>query len=452
MIRIDSQVLETATKYVGTGQNLTLKPWLASAWKQTDAHTWQFTVRPGITFSNGEALTAAAFKASLDSVLAKKDGKVRSHYKNLSITVVDDMTFNVASTFANDGSVPAQLSALYIMPPKYLAQVGAEQFGIKPIGTGPYTVSAFTPGSKVTLTANPQYWGDPKPSIQTVTVSAVGDPSTRISQLLAGGADLVDGVTPDLVSRLTGTAEARSTPTVERTFLLINTKSGPTADVNVRKAINMAIDRDSIVKDLLDGNGFATQNIFVPLESGYNASFKPFPYDPTAAKALVTAAGAAAKKPFKLYYPTEFASFPAIAQAIQAELQDIGLNVTLEAGTASPLLSALKASTTGGMAVWNFGPGYIDSSYMLDIYFAEGTSYGALASSPEATDLSERARGTTDPKERQSLYEQLTKNVVQDNAFVAPLFSNVDIWGASTSLSWSPSAAADYNFALASFK
>jgi peptide/nickel transport system substrate-binding protein len=453
MLRITWQVLEGATRYVGTGEDLKLEPWLTTGWKQTDAYTWRFTVRPGVTFTDGEPLTSEAFKATLDSIMAKKDGAYRPTLSNLSIKIVDDMTFDVVSTYPNQGSLPAQMSSMLIMPPKYLAQVGAEQFGQKPIGTGPYMVTSLVSGSSSTLEANPHYWGPTKPSIKTIQITGVGDASTRVSQLLAKSADLVDGVTTDLMSRLDGSvADVRTTPTVERTFLLINTKTGPTADVNVRKAINMAIDRDSIVKDLLNGQAFATQNMYVPLELGYDQSFAPWKYDPAAAKALVDAAGPAAKQPFVLGYTSDFAAHPAVAQAVQSELQAIGLNVKLQEGPISPFLATLKKSTTGGMGVWNFGPSYVDPAFMMSVYFTQGTAYAPLASDPKIDDLAKKGQETADPQQRETIYRQIQTIAMQDDAFWAPIYRNVDIWGASTSLNWSPSATGDYNLALASWK
>ena len=453
MIRIDAQVLDTATRYVGTGEDLKLEPWLATEWKQTDPNTWRFKVRPNVKFTNGEALTAEAFKSTLDSVLGKKDGKVRSHYTNLSIKVVDDLTFDVVTRDKNDGSVPAQLSALYILPPKYLAEVGPEKFGQQPIGTGAYKVSEFVPGSKVTLTANSDFWGATKPSIPTITVEGVADPSTRVSQLMSGSADLIDGVPGDLLSRLQDatSVEVRKTPTVERTFVLINAKTGPTADVNVRKAINMAIDRDSIVKLIMGGNAVANQGLWVPLEGGYQENFAPFPYNPDEARKLVDAAGPAAKGKLMLYYSTEYPNYAKLAQAIQSQLQAIGLTVELESGTSAPLLAKLKESKDGGLALWNFGPGYIDSSYQMHIYFVKGSGYGVLAGNDELTALATQAQATSDPAGRAELYTKIQQNAIADNAFEAPLFRNVDMWGASKSLNWKPSATGDYNFATTKF-
>jgi peptide/nickel transport system substrate-binding protein len=246
-VRVQNQVIETGSEYQYIKGAYALVPTLVTGWKQSGLNGWIFKVRPGVQFSNGEKLTSAAFKFTLDAYRAYTGGKLAAFFKDWTIQVIDPLSFKVITTLPNDTSVPGLMTQFFVYPPKYFAEVGAVAYGEKPIGTGPYKLKQLKAGSEVDLVANAKYWGQ-KATIKNVTVRAVPDDATRVSALLAGQADIAEGVAQPLISRVSASKNygIRSVQTGNVFFLMINMNLPPFDNVLVRQALNYSIDRSSL--------------------------------------------------------------------------------------------------------------------------------------------------------------------------------------------------------------
>ena len=159
--------------------------------------SWTLKLRPGITFSNGDPMTAEDVKFTFErNQIPATSISSTTTLKGATLTVVDPLTLRIDLT-KSVLDLPATLSASpdIIVPSKYLQQVGGPEYSLKPVASGPYVVSSVKPGQTVTYTPNPKYWGGPsgqsKPLFQKITLEAVPEEATRVSLLKSGQADMV---------------------------------------------------------------------------------------------------------------------------------------------------------------------------------------------------------------------------------------------------------------------
>jgi ABC-type transport system substrate-binding protein len=164
-------------------------PGLAESWRTLDEKTWQFKLRPGVVFHNGEPVNATAVKETIDRV---RDAKTQSQWAGRftlveRVDAVDDATANIV-TKEPWATLVKVLYLAPIVPPKYLAEKGAAGFAQVPVGTGPFKFKEWKQDSLVTLEANTGYW-DGSPKVQTITVRAYPEDSTLVAAAGCGAAD-----------------------------------------------------------------------------------------------------------------------------------------------------------------------------------------------------------------------------------------------------------------------
>jgi peptide/nickel transport system substrate-binding protein len=257
---------------VGRDAAMKLVPDLALAWKATDDQTWEFELRPDVQFQNGEKFTADAVKFTLERVLDPAAHSPTISYITTvaGVDVVDEHTVRIR-TKGPDPLLPTRMSRYpaYIVPPAYVKQAGAD-FARKPIGTGAYRVTEFVPDDHVTMVANPGYWRG-KPAIDTVIWRPIPEPTARVAALLSGEVQLIEGLPVDLVP----TAEANPDVSVVNVkhggliiYLGLKTSEKPLDDIRVRKALSLAIDRQTIVAQILKGYASAAGTQVGPFDFG----------------------------------------------------------------------------------------------------------------------------------------------------------------------------------------
>jgi peptide/nickel transport system substrate-binding protein len=307
-----------------------LEPLLAESFEQSDPMTFTVTLRPGITFHNGEALTSKAVAFSVEHILAEETAsQVAANFGVISdVKEIDDLTFQLLLTQPAPW-LPAQIAAwLAVLPPEYAA---TEEFQKRPVGTGPYQFVEWSAGERISMEANGQYFPDsPKgqPVAAAVAYRFVEDATTRVADVLSGTAKIVQAVPTDQIEAIEAEGdEVLRQPIAGCAFIRIPTDIEPFTDPRVRLALNHAVDVDSIIRALLDGDGQRLPNVFVPSGLGYDASLKPHTYDPDLAKSLLTQAG----------YPDGFDSSIDLAvtervdivQAVAGQLEQIGVHVNV---------------------------------------------------------------------------------------------------------------------------
>jgi peptide/nickel transport system substrate-binding protein len=357
-----------------TGENIEVVPRLVESWEQLDDLTWEFVLRPGIVFHNGEPLTSEAVKASYErsmdpelAVLNTWGGDVNLE----SVEIVDDLTVR----FHTSEVTPQMLARLandhFIYPPKYLAENDPTTIARNPVGTGAYVFQEWVAGERITMTANPDYWDEPKPSIETAVWRFIPESTSRLASLETGAVDLVDGLLPSAIEELDATEDlmAVSVPGTRRVYIGLNTKLPPTDDLRVRQALNYGTDVEAICETILGGATTRMKNWMEP--AFQNPEVTGYSYDPDRARQLLAEAGYSDGISVTMDYARSgsvgIEEFP---QAIAISLREVGVEVELNLLEGNILTDRIEQASTGDVqAVGNM---YLNSNAS---YFDPGLTY-----------------------------------------------------------------------------
>lgn len=268
-------------------------PALAESWENIDPLTWRFHLRKDVTFQNGEPFTAEAVKYTLEQA-AKPDAPTRSTLGRFTGKVIDDYTIEITSETPESAILTRFADALFPVAPGYYEEVGAGEFGTRPVGTGAYKVVDWTPGNKLILEANDS-WYKGAPKAEEVVFWIVPESSTRLSTVLTGEADvgtqLLPLQTPQVKNSDTVHVEAAVAGS-QPIWMGIMADRPPFDDPRVREALNLAIDRQAIIDRLLLGYGEAMNQPCGSAAPCFDPDIPAIPYDPERAKALLEEAGA----------------------------------------------------------------------------------------------------------------------------------------------------------------
>jgi peptide/nickel transport system substrate-binding protein len=438
--------------HIGTGG-------LAESWSFPTATTLEFKLRPGIVFHDGSPFTADDVKFSIDRV--KSDAlasQLASNYGSVSsVTVVDPLTVRLDLS-RPDASLIASLGTLAIVSKRYHDAVGDAGFASHPVGTGPLTFREWVKDDHLTLAANPAYWsGSWKgwPLAQTVTFRPIPDAGTRLAELTTGGVDIMADLPADQISLLTGSG-ASSVYLQDGHHVEIWLNSGGTgagaigsvakdptpeqkialealAKPEVRTALNMAIDRATIIDTLLKGYGSPLTSVFGAGTIPADAAAPAFPYDPAAARQMLAAAG----------YPNGFSVDLDICtcdrsdtlEAVAAQLADIGVNVTLKPFEVGQFNDDWGAGRSDPMRASRLGfP--TDQGFYLSFWVHSGGVLSAYAN-PAVDALIDQQAVTMDPIARDALLAKIAGLTHADPAAIY-LWNAGSLYGKRDGVSWQP--------------
>jgi peptide/nickel transport system substrate-binding protein len=312
-----------------------LVPGLSDHWTVSpNGLDYTFHIRDNAKFNNGDPVTADDVKFSLDrfgnTKLNAIYGVLAVGYK--STEVVDPSTVTVHLS----KPVSAFLYNISILPafivPKKLVQEQGEKFFNKPVGSGPFMVKEWLLGSHITFVRNPYYWEPGKPYLDEVTFNFTTDDNSRMLALQSGAAQAVDGVPFSEVATLKADSNVYLQFTTVPYFegLWLNHTKPYFKDLNVRQAMQYAIDKVSINKTVFAGTGTIPNSVLPQLR--YDATpeqLPPYPYDLAKAKQLMAQSGFPKGFSTTLQYPAGFAYYSRLALILQSAWQQIGINVKL---------------------------------------------------------------------------------------------------------------------------
>jgi peptide/nickel transport system substrate-binding protein len=313
--------------------NNQLQPMLATEWTTTGDTQWTFKLRKDVTFHNGDPFTAADVKFTIERTY---DPAAKTLVATVFTTIdkietPDDYTV-VFNTKQPDPLLPARL-AFYggqIMPAKYFQQVGAG-FADKPVGSGPYKFVEQVKDDRVVLEANSAYWGG-APTVSRVTIKPRPETAARIASLISGESDLAANIPPDQTDQVNRSGKTRTEPALYAGLwvLGVNSKVAPLSNKLVKQALALAVDRQSIIKEIFRGQGLVPNGGIAAGDFAYDGTLPPLAYDPTKAKALLKQAN---------YYDEEIiiettqgyiANDRQMAEAIVQMWKDVGINAKAE--------------------------------------------------------------------------------------------------------------------------
>ncbi len=285
-----SSVFDGLTRIDRNGE---LQPWLATSWTQTSPTTWVFRLRDDVVFHNGRRFTADTVVAVVTFLSARANSgeAVATEMEFLhSAAAVDDHTVEIRTDYPVP-ILPRFLPVMHMVEPEAFTEIGPEAFALEPVGTGPFAVEEFGP-AKVTMTAHAAGWHPPR--ADGLEIYAVPDATSRVQALISGSVDIALALGPDdrsLVESIGGEFRGWRSETVRTISFVLSEKPGPLDDVRVREALNLAIDRQSIIEGLLGGVTMPANQGTTPAAEGFNPDLPPIPYDPGRARALLEEAG-----------------------------------------------------------------------------------------------------------------------------------------------------------------
>ncbi len=423
---------------------LEVEPALATSWEVSDDGTvYTFHLREGVNFHDGTPFNAEAVVFNFERMLNDDHPYHDTGPFPLSfffsavdsVEALDDMTvqFTLNAPYAPFLSNLAYPTGL-IVSPAAVMQYG-QDFGRHPVGTGAFQFEEWRANEAVVVTRNEDYW-DGAPSLEAVVFRPITDANTRTAEMLAGGIDMMVEVPPVALSEFEGDGfniVEQAGPHVW--FLILNAMEGPFADVRVRQAANYAINKEAIVNDVLEGTAEVAAGPTPPAFAwAYNSDLDPYPYDPDRARELLAEAGV--ESPSITFYVTEGGSGMldpiAMGTAIQADLEAVGFDVTIETYEWNTFLGRVNPGLEGEadmaeMAWMTNDPDTLPYlALRTDAWPDQGGFNSGYYSNPEVDALLEEARTSTDQDRRAELYRQM-QQIVHDDApwvFVANWVQN----------------------------
>jgi peptide/nickel transport system substrate-binding protein len=323
-----------------------LEPALAESWSSSkDGLTWTFKLRKGVKFHDGTPFDAKAVKYFFDRVLGEEKPFKASLYTPVvqGAEIVDGSTVRVVlkQPFGAFLFIMAHSAGAIVSPTAH--QKWGKDLALHPVGTGPFKFVEWVKGDHVTMERNDAYWGG-APNLDRVVVKTVREDQSRVLMLESGDADLIVNIPTEEIPRLKKDPRftIESSPTARALFIVINVKKKPFDDVRVRQALNYAVNRDAIVKELFQNNAQVVASHVSPLQNGY-AQLSGYAYDPKKAKELLAQAGHPTLK-VKLWSPKgRFVKDYELAQAVQQDLAAVGVEATLSTMEWGAYLAATKA-------------------------------------------------------------------------------------------------------------
>src|SRR5712664_2110698 len=377
------------------------KPMLATEWKIVNDTTWEFKLRKGVKFHNGEPFTAASGKATIDYAL---DPATKSHFAAgaywglvKEVQVVDDYTVRFLTKQPWPNLIDsASLTNSLIMPAKALKELGPAKLAERPVGTGPFRFVEWKRDERLVLERNPDYWQGPA-DVSRVTFRFIPEFSARMAALLSGEIDIMKDVP------------------------------------------HHAVDVEELIKQVLKGRATRMCGPLSPANVDY-APVECSKHDPARALALFKEAGV---DPTRLALTLDSPSgrYPLdkdVSLAIAAQLQRLGIKVSVVVNEWGTHLDKIKNRNTGDMFFLGWGPALHGQGTMQPLFLADQT-YSSYGNNKTIDDKIARAQTLLDPKARAEAYAELQR-LVHDEAPWVFLWQQHDIYGVAQSIEWTPRA------------
>jgi peptide/nickel transport system substrate-binding protein len=416
---------------------------LVESFENVDELTWSFKLKEGVTFHNGDPLTAEDVKFTLDRV--SKDDTLLEHgnYKQIKEVVVkSDLEFDIIT----ENPEPAFLNRLSrlgssILPKNYIETEGWEVFLESPVGTGPYKFKEWKKDDRVVLVKNDNYFGD-APKWDEVVFRSIPEDSTRVSELLTGGVDIAVNIPPTDIERIESTDGVGivKSPTQRVMMLGARTKGdGPTADPRIREAIDLAIDKQAIVDSLLDGAGTVTRTRVTPGNVGANESLYGVSlYDQDRARELIAEAGYADGLTLKMQSPNgRYLKDKESAELMVAMLAEVGITVELELLEWSTFATRYAEKSFNDLFFIAYGNSMFDASLALDRLKKENAAGETDYDNPETESLLVAAEKNMNPEERVQQYQQAQELIAEDRPQIY-LYQLDSIYGINERINFTP--------------
>ena len=441
---------------------------LATSWRLLAPTTWEFTLRADVHFHNGELLSAHDVKYSIERAMAVTGPRTfRTYLKDVqSVRVTGPLTVVVESKRVSP-TLPENVGMIAILP-KSLGKVNESSFadGRSAIGTGPYRYGSWAHGQKMHILKNPRYWGPLEPW-DTVTLHFVPREPARAAALLSGSVDVVSEVTTHMEHAF------RSLEIVSTTSYMLNylsfdqfrddspyvrgangekLASNPFKSQKVRRAINLAINREAIIQFLMKRDGVLSEQLVPRGFFGYDENFHLPRYDPAAARSLLAEAGYPSGFRLTIHCTNNrYLNDAKVCEAIAQMLSRVGIKTAVSTMPFAVFQTRAQTGGKGGLPEFSvvlFGMSAVTGNSITGLTSVvrsnnrkagTGVSNFGRYSHAGVDSLIDQAASTVDPSEREELQKRATATALEDGA-ILPLLHFKTSWAMRAGLSLRPRA------------
>jgi peptide/nickel transport system substrate-binding protein len=403
-------------------------PRLAERWEVSpDGLAYTLYLRRGIKFHDGSELNATVVKANVDRWI---DPTVRVPARAQlgpvsRAEVVDPYTVKIYLKEPFAPFLRALANYLLITSLDVIKRFGNQTI-TEVVGTGPYKFVSWEKGRKVVLERFDDYWGQ-KPAIKRIEWLIIPEASTRIAALLSGDVDFAFNLPPTDLDRLRGDNRFEVvTPTSNRIIFIAILPKGPLKDPKIRQALNYAVDKEAIIKNVLYGLGIDSVSPLPPHFFGY-ARMDPYVYDPQRARKLLEEAGFPFDRKLVLLHPTgRYLQDKQVAEAVQAYLSRIGLQVELRTMDWPSFVASITKPLDQkdyDLLLLGWGPGVADAHFTLygQFHSSQAPPRGLAAAhynNSEVDKLLEQAMKELNEAKRAELYKRATEIIWRDAPWI----------------------------------
>ena len=430
-----------------------LRPGLAESYEiSDDGMVFTFKLRDGVQFHNGRVMTADDVKYSLDRVTNPKTqspgagffGSIAGYEaissgetESLSgVKVIDDQTVEITLSRPDATFLHVMGLNFASVVAKEAVEAAGADFGKTAMGTGAFKLADWTIGQKLVFAKNENYWREGLPYLDTVTFEVGQEPIVALLRLQSGEVDVPgDGIPPakfqEVMNDPAQAARVIEGGQLHTGYITLNVKMPPFDNVDVRKAVNMAINKERITQ-VINGRAVPATQPLPPSMPGYTEGYEGYAYDPDAAKALLAEAGFADGFETELFVMNTDPN-PRIAQAIQQDLSKIGIKASIQSLAQASVIAAGGEPDQAPM-IWSGGMAWIAdfpdaSNFYGPILGCDGAVQGGWNWSwycnADIDAMAVKADSMTDPAkvdERLKMWSDVYMKVMEDAPWV-PVFN-----------------------------
>lgn len=412
------QIYESLVK---VNEDLELEPRLAESWEVSDDLTsYTFHLREGVKFHHGKEFKAEDVIYSFNRLLDPElDSPARTTLDVIENMVrVDDNTVRFELSGPN-AFFPEMLSIYQakIMP----SDIDASRLALEAFGTGPFKLKEYLPNERATLERYSDYWEEDTPYLDEVVVQAVNEPATRAAALKSGDLDLIYLLGMSNASDLQAHGETKVLETASASYLnlAMRVDREPFDDIRVRKAMQAATNRQSVLQAALVGRGsIANDHPIPPSDPHFAPECAPPPYDPEMARSLLEEAGYPDGIDVTLYTTAETA-MPEMAVAFRESAQAAGINVTIQREPTDAYWADVWLQVPFTTVYWFGRP---PDQALSIVYKSDANWNESYYKNPKLDELIIKARGQADLEARKETYKEVQCLLVDEVPRIIPVF------------------------------
>jgi len=395
-----------------------------------DGLSYEFVIRKGVRFHNGEPVTAADVKFSFERYKGSGVKILKERVREVQVVDPARVRFHLKEPWPDFLAFygTTATGAGWIVPKAYVEKVGEDGFRKAPIGAGPYRFVSFTPGIELVLEAFEGYWRK-VPNVKRLVLRSLPEETTRAAALKNGEVDiayLLTGPVAEDIQRSPGFKLVSRAVSPAVFWLDLPDQwepKSPWSDVRVRKAASLAIDRQALNKAETLGFSKPTGSL-IPTALEFSKSFPPDPFDPQKARKLLAEAGYANGFDAGDLYP--WPPYVSMGEALASYLQTVGIRTRVRIMERATLTTAWRERKIKNVIVGISGAGS-NASTRLEAYVSRGGAYTAGVI-PEVEDLFQRQVRELDTKKREALLHQI-QQILYDRVTHIPIYELAFIWG-----------------------